>query len=136
LSVQQDDNLRVNSLRLRYGAQVFHTFGQHTMVLGGIFESKQRFTKCEYKQIEVTTSDTVNTIGIGLNNVRGDATFTEKRRRLRNALAQTRRHEALEQLALKYMPVHWKLFFFSAKHEFAFAVFVLLNIILKLKGKV
>jgi hypothetical protein len=65
LSVQQDDNLRVNSLRLRYGAQVFHTFGQHTMVLGGIFESKQRFTKCEYKQIEVTTSDTVNTIGIG-----------------------------------------------------------------------
>ena len=65
LSVQQDDYLRVNSFRLRYGAQVFHTFGQHTMVLGGMFESKQRFTKCEYKQIEITTSDTVNTIGTG-----------------------------------------------------------------------
>lgn len=65
LAVQQDDYLRVNSIRLRYGAQVFHTFGEHTMVLGGMFESKQRFTKCEYQQIEVTTSDTVTTIGSG-----------------------------------------------------------------------
>lgn len=78
----------------------------------------------------------LNIIGIGLNNVRGDVTFTEKCRRVRKMLSQMRRHEALEQLPLKYMPVHWKLFFFSAKHKSALAVCVLLMIISKLKGKV
>ena len=64
-SVEQGDYLRVNSLRLRYGAQLFHTFGKHTIVLGGMFENKQRFSNCEYKQIETSTSDTVATMDAG-----------------------------------------------------------------------
>ena len=64
-SVDQGDYLRVNSLRLRYGAQLFHTFGKHTIVLGGMFENKQRFSNCEYKQIESSTNDTVATMDAG-----------------------------------------------------------------------
>ena len=64
-SVEHGDYLRVNSLRLRYGAQLFHTFGKHTIVLGGMFENKQRFSNCEYKQIETSTSDTVATMDAG-----------------------------------------------------------------------
>ena len=66
-SVEQGDYLRVNSLRLRYGAQLFHTFGKHTIVLGGMFENKQRFSNCEYKQIETSTSDTVATMDAGFD---------------------------------------------------------------------
>lgn len=60
--VSQSDKLTINSLRLRYGLQFFHTWGRHTIVLGGIFENKQRFSRSEYTQIETTTADTVNTM--------------------------------------------------------------------------
>lgn len=58
-TVSQSDELNISSLRLRYGAQIFHTFGEHTIVLGGVFENKQRFSKSEYIQTESTTQDTV-----------------------------------------------------------------------------
>ena len=64
-SVSQNDALHVSSLRVRYGAQLFHTFGRHTIVLGGMFENKQRFSKCEYEQIETTTNDTVSSLDAG-----------------------------------------------------------------------
>ena len=58
----QTDELTISSLRLRYGAQLFHTFGQHTIVLGGVFENSQRFSKSDYMQIETTTNDTVTVL--------------------------------------------------------------------------
>ena len=61
-NVSQSDILKINSLRLRYGAQFFHTFGKHTIVLGGVFENKQRFSRSEYTQVETTTADTVTTL--------------------------------------------------------------------------
>lgn len=64
-SVNQGDYLHVNSLRLRYGAQLFHTFGKHSMSLGGILECKQAFTKCEYRRLESTTFDTISTMDNG-----------------------------------------------------------------------
>lgn len=64
-STTQSDYLHVSSLRLRYGVQLFHTFGKHTVVLGGIFESKQRFSRCEFQQIETSSLDTVTTLSSG-----------------------------------------------------------------------
>jgi hypothetical protein len=61
-SVSQVDYLRASSLRLRYGLQLFHTFGKHSVTLGAVYENKQPFSRMEYKQIEVTTSDTVTTM--------------------------------------------------------------------------
>ena len=59
IGASQTDNLSISSLRFRYGAQVFHTFGKHTVILGGVFENKQRFSSSKYTQIETTTNDTV-----------------------------------------------------------------------------
>ena len=64
-SVEQGDYLRVNSLRLRYGIQVFHTFGKHTINLGAVYENKQAFSRMSYEQIENTTNDTVATMSSG-----------------------------------------------------------------------
>ena len=64
-SVRMTERLKVNSLRLRYGVQLFHTFGKHTVNMGAVFENKQPFSRMEYEQIETTTSDTVGTQNIG-----------------------------------------------------------------------
>jgi hypothetical protein len=62
MGATQTDYLKINSLRLRYGIQFFHTFGKHTIVLGGVFENKQRFSRSEYMQVEITSNDTVETL--------------------------------------------------------------------------
>ena len=64
-SVSQADNMRASSLRLRYGVQLFHTFGKHGVALGAIYEHKQKFSRMTYEQIENTTSDTVATMDKG-----------------------------------------------------------------------
>ena len=59
------ETLTVNSVRLRYGIQFFHTFGKHSVTLGGVFENKQPFSRMNYEQIETTTSETVMTLNSG-----------------------------------------------------------------------
>ena len=49
--------LSVSSVRLRYGAQLFHTWDKHSFSVGGIFESKMRLN-AEYGEVETTTVDT------------------------------------------------------------------------------
>ena len=56
--------LHVSSVRLRYGAQFFHTWGDHAMSVGGIFESKMKLN-ADFSKIETTTSDTVPDVQIG-----------------------------------------------------------------------
>lgn len=65
VSVSQVDNLNANSLRLRYGMQVFHTFGKHTINLGAVYEHKQAFSRMSYELLETTTNDTVATMSGG-----------------------------------------------------------------------
>lgn len=48
----------ISSWRGRYGMQFFHTFGDHKIVLGGVFESKLPL-KGEYLQYELNTIDSV-----------------------------------------------------------------------------
>lgn len=58
-AVSQQTTLRARSVRLRYGAQVFHTFAdKHTFVLGATFENRSKF-RGELTQIETTTFDTI-----------------------------------------------------------------------------
>lgn len=52
--------MNVNSYRFRYGIQVFHTFGEHSFVLGGIFENKRKL-QSTYNILETSLSDTITT---------------------------------------------------------------------------
>ena len=58
----QESEFRVSSIRLRYGAQFFHTFGDHTFVLGGIFENKQKMSSSSFTTIETQSEDTVSVL--------------------------------------------------------------------------
>ena len=78
----------------------------------------------------------LNTLGISLNCVQDSAGLLEKYRRIRKILANPLRKDALKHLTLKYMPLHWKLYYFSAKHNLGFMLCTLSAVIMKLKGKV
>lgn len=54
----QAEILSVSDVRLRYGAQFFHTWGDHTVNLGAIFENKSKLNS-EYLLIETQTSDSI-----------------------------------------------------------------------------
>lgn len=54
----QDEVLSVSDVRLRYGAQFFHTWGKHTVVAGGMLESKMKLNS-EYMLIETQTLDSI-----------------------------------------------------------------------------
>lgn len=54
----QDEILSVSSVRFRYGAQFFHTWGDHSFTLGGVFENKMKLHS-SYILIETQTSDSI-----------------------------------------------------------------------------
>lgn len=54
----ENENLHVSNVRLRYGAQFFHTWGKHTINLGAIFESKMKLHS-EMMVIDTQLSDSI-----------------------------------------------------------------------------
>jgi len=54
----QAEILSVSDIRFRYGAQFFHTFGNHTFNIGAIYENKMKLNS-EYVLIETQTEDSI-----------------------------------------------------------------------------
>ena len=54
----QDELLSVSNVRLRYGAQFFHTWGKHGVTLGAIYENKMKLNS-ELLLIETQTLDSI-----------------------------------------------------------------------------
>ncbi len=57
-STSEESTLKVSSVRFRYGAQLFHTFDDHSFVVGGVFENKTKL-RGDYTVIETNLSDTM-----------------------------------------------------------------------------
>jgi len=75
-------------------------------------------------------------IGIGLNIASAKISYFEKLKRVKKILSKPQYRQAVKQLETKYMPIHWKLFFAFAKINNAFAVYMLLAVMKKLRGRV
>lgn len=56
----QDEVLSVSNVRLRYGAQFFHTWGKHSVVVGGVLENKMKLHS-EYYIVETQSEDSIYT---------------------------------------------------------------------------
>ena len=78
----------------------------------------------------------LNIIGIAFNCIYGNESFAEKYKRIKHALSHNRRSQALKNLPLRHMPIHWKLFFFCVKCKLAFILYVMMIVIRQLKGKI
>lgn len=78
----------------------------------------------------------LNILGIGLNCIQDNSNFIKKYRRIKKALSHKKRNEALKQLSTEYMPIYWKLFYFSARHKLALLFYIMVFSINVLKGKI
>lgn len=72
-------------------------------------------------------------IGLGMNILRGDSSVN-KRKAVKEIISDKGYRTAAKQLTLKYFPIHWKVFFWLAKHNCASGVYFTLVCIKKLKG--
>ena len=58
-STIQYELLSVHNVRLRYGAQFFHTWGKHTVVAGAMFENRMKLNS-EYTLLETQSDDSIS----------------------------------------------------------------------------
>ena len=66
-------------------------------------------------------------IGLGLNIVQADFRFDIKLSLLIEILNSPRFSRSLSTLDLRPMPLHWKFFFFCAKHRLSVVIYILLS---------
>ena len=68
-------------------------------------------------------------IGLGLNECFSNDSKKIKKLRIKKILSSPRYQEAFSRLTLKYMPIHWKLFFWFCKHGFIEGYYLLISFI-------
>lgn len=71
-------------------------------------------------------------IGIGLNECTSKESLKSKKVKINSYLSSKYANQALKQLNLRYFPVHWKVFFGSAKYHYEWIFLCLLIIIYKM----
>ena len=74
----------------------------------------------------------LNIIGIGLNECASKESLSNKKTKINSYLSSKYPSQALQQLNLRYFPIHWKLFFGSAKYHYIWIFMFLLTIIYKI----
>lgn len=68
-------------------------------------------------------------IGLGLNELEAEKSFTRQNIRIRALLATPWLSNALKRLPLNFFPIHWKLFFYLAKKNNNLLLSILLRVI-------
>lgn len=68
-------------------------------------------------------------LGLGLNILAEDARVLHKVKCIKRIVKQERYMDAYKKLELKYFPLHWKVFYFCAKHGFSLGMYGMLYVI-------
>ena len=68
-------------------------------------------------------------IGLGLNEIAAETTFFQKAKRLKYILSAPHYQAAFKTLDTSFMPLHWKVFFFCAKHKLSLFLAIMLELI-------
>lgn len=71
-------------------------------------------------------------LGLGLNILSSDFSAPKKRYLIKEIISSPRYQSACKTLTFKFFPIHWKLFYFCAKHRLSFGLYCLLKIIKKI----
>ncbi len=74
-------------------------------------------------------------IDIGLNELTSNKSNKEKKKNIKSYLKSPEYRKAVKGLKLKYFKLHWKVFYWCAKHGWVSALYTLLKIIKKFIGK-
>jgi glycosyltransferase EpsH len=68
-------------------------------------------------------------VGLGLNVTFSDYPFGKQRKMIDVILSSSHYKEAIKELSIKYMPIHWRSFYIFARQRNALAVLCLLKLI-------
>ena len=71
----------------------------------------------------------LSTIGLGLNITGSEYSGRKKRALLEEIISSERYRNAYQVLVFTFFPIHWKIFFFCAKHQMTFCLYLLLAVI-------
>ena len=74
-------------------------------------------------------------IPLGINEISQKGSVKNKIVGIKRVICSKGYKSAIKTLDIKFMPFHWKIFFMAAKVKNAFAVFVLLSIMQRIRGK-
>lgn len=70
-------------------------------------------------------------IGLGINVMESPDTVSRKYNEIRNIITLPRYERALAKIELRYMPIHWRFFFWCARHKITHCLMLLLYVIYK-----
>lgn len=80
----------------------------------------------EYLQQSVSNRVALSTIGLGLRVIGSNSSFQGKKDALYGIISTPRYEEAYAKLETKFLPLHWKAFFFCAKYKMTILLMFLL----------
>ncbi|MBQ9314475.1 MAG: glycosyltransferase [Clostridia bacterium] len=89
----------------------------------------------ETYKVALNNRFSINLIGIGLRIVNGADNIKIKYKMIKDIVQDELYKNAINSLDIASMPLHWKMFFWNAKHRITFIVFVLLLMMSKLTSK-
>lgn len=74
----------------------------------------------------------LSVLGLGLNITASNFSLKKKRELLKEIVQSKRYQKAFQTLTFQYFPIHWKLFYFCAKHRLTVCLYLLLCVIKKI----
>lgn len=74
-------------------------------------------------------------IPLGINEMNHQCSVGIKISNIKKIVCRKDYVSSIKQLRIQYMPLHWKIFFIAARQRNAFIVFIMLNIIQKIRGR-
>lgn len=97
-----------------------------------LFEYMSKSVHSENARIALSNRIALSIMGLGLNECMSSHSFFAKKKQLSKIISQPHYREAYRQLDFIYFPIHWKLFFFCAKHRLTAPLLVLLQVIYRI----
>ena len=92
-------------------------------------QAEKDTTNCDLYKTALGNRIAFSTISLGLNEILSDQSFYKKASRLKEILGTERYIHSIGTLELKWLPIHWKFFFFLCRHKLSMTLTALLVLI-------
>ena len=108
---------------------------QHEVIHRYMIEYIEKYNLDNEFKIALQNRLALELLGYGLNIVNSKEIGYSKIKNIKKIINSAKYKQAYKQLEIKYMPIHWKVFYNCAKFNFASGVYVLLICIKRMIGK-
>ncbi len=112
------------SVTTKYRPRLFEQWQNLFLILASIIDKED--LNNEFK-IALNNRIALSIFGLGLNVLAADFNTFRKISELKKIISAQQYINAYSQLTFQFFPVHWKMFFYFAKHQIATGVFMLLK---------